>query len=77
MLVAEEVAVNALLPGKIPGDCGVRVEEVVGDEYAVVARCLMRSCHIRSRSGRAGASLPGMEMSFVFIHYIFPSAELF
>ena len=77
VLIAEEVAVYAVLPGKVARDCGVCVKEVVGDKNAIVPRSLVSSCHIRSRSGRARASLFCVEMSFVFVHYIYSSVGLF
>ena len=69
VLIAQPQPVHTLRPRKVARDSGVGIEKVVGYKYTVVAQLLVRTCHIRARSARAGASLSGVEVGFVFIHF--------
>ena len=69
VFISQTEALYPLLPGQLPGNGGVAVEEMVGDEDAGVTRFLVSPCHFDTGGGGAGTGFGGVHMGFVFVRH--------
>lgn len=76
LAVAVHEQLDPLVPRDVARDCGISVEEVVGNDESGVAEPLVVVDHIGCRHARAGARLRRVAVHLVFEHRFVPSPRI-